>query len=227
MRDQIMSDFLKNLAVPGPVPGGGAVAALGVAQAAALLARAAGADRELTAEAELLRMHALRLAEKDAHAVGRFAPFVGRAAGGDPAAAAGAGAAALAACLPAADVIAAAAEAVALAERLLPGPGLSSAGPSSAGLSSAGLSSAGPSSAVPSGVVSPDVAAVAEIARSSAVSARVAIETRLGAVPGDAAAALRAVVAGVDGLAERAAWVTDAVRAANVPARSTEAARVG
>ncbi|WP_328609664.1 hypothetical protein OG943_11230 [Amycolatopsis sp. NBC_00345] len=266
MRDLIMSDFLKNLAVPGPAPSGGAVAAVGVAQAAALLARVAGADRELCAEAELLRMHALRLAEKDAHAVGRFAPFAGpvtggaagalaageaaaplrgRAAGGDPSAAvaggapaaSGAGAAALAACLPAADVIAAAAEAVALAERLLPGSGLSGGVPSSTGLSSAGPSSAGPSSAGPSsavpssavrpGEVSPDVAAVAEIARSSAMTARVAIETRLGAVPGEAAVALRAVVAGVDGLAERATWVTAAVRAANVPARSTEAVRVG
>ncbi|HEY3710836.1 MAG TPA: formimidoyltetrahydrofolate cyclodeaminase [Amycolatopsis sp.] len=197
MRDLIMSDFLKNLAVPGPAPSGGAVAALGVAQAAALLARVAGADRELRAEAELLRMHALRLAEKDAHAVGRLA---GPAAGG-------AGAAALAACLPAADVIAAAAEAVTLAERLLSGPG--------------------PSRAVPHGKVSPDVAAVAEIARSSALTARVAIETRLGAAPGDAAIALRAAMAGVDGLAERASWVTAAVRVANLPERPAEAAQVG
>ena len=157
VRDLIMSDLLKNLAVPGPVPSGGVVAALGVAQAAAWLARAAGADRELTAEAELLRMHALRLAEKDAHAVGRFASGAGLAAGGRGSSAAGGGpsgsaAAALAACLPVADVIAAAAEAVALAERLLPGPG---------------PSSTAPSRAVPSGKVSPDVAAVAEIARSS------------------------------------------------------------
>jgi hypothetical protein len=75
--------------------------------------------------------------------------------------------------------------------------------------------------------VSPDIAAVAEIARSSAMTARVAIETRLGAVPGEAAIALRAAVAGVDGLAERAARVTAAVRAAIVPARPAEAARVG
>ncbi|SEO88589.1 hypothetical protein [Amycolatopsis saalfeldensis] len=204
MRDQIMSDFLKNLAAPGPAPSGGAVAALGVAQAAALLARAAGADRELRGEAELLWMHALRLAEKDAHAVGRFAAAGGRVPSGGPEA--------VAACLPAADVIAAAGEVVALAERLLPG---------------AGPSSAVPSTAVQSGELSPDVAAVAEIARASAMTARVAIESRLGAVPDEAADALRAAVAGVDGLAERAAWVTAAVRAANAPARSPEAARVG
>lgn len=213
MRDLIMSDFLKSLAVPGTTPSGGAVAALGVAQAAALLARAAGADRELRAEAEVLRMHALRLAEKDAHAVGQFG-LAGLAAG----------AAALAACLPAADVIAAAAKALTLAERLLPASGLLGAVLPEPGLSGARSSNTGSSGTVPSWMVSPDVAAVAEIARSSAMTARVAIETRLGAVTGDAAIALRATVASVDGLAERATWVTAAVRAANA---SAEYARVG
>ncbi|HEY2058977.1 MAG TPA: hypothetical protein VGH57_11465 [Amycolatopsis sp.] len=213
MRDLIMSDFLKSLAVPGTTPSGGAVAALGVAQAAALLARAAGADHELRAEAEVLRMHALRLAEKDAHAVGQFA-LAGLAAG----------AAALAACLPAADVIAAAAKALTLAERLLPASGLLGAVLPEPELSGARSSNTGSSGTVPSWMVSPDVAAVAEIARSSAMTARVAIETRLGAVTGDAAIALRATVASVDGLAERATWVTAAVRAANA---SAEYARVG
>ncbi|MGW5718261.1 cyclodeaminase/cyclohydrolase family protein [Amycolatopsis sp. NPDC003865] len=62
MRDQIMSDFLKALASE-TSPGGGATAALHVAQAAALVGRVSGA-REATA----LSMHALRLAEKEAHA---------------------------------------------------------------------------------------------------------------------------------------------------------------
>jgi formiminotetrahydrofolate cyclodeaminase len=68
MRDQIMSDFLKALASREASPGGGATSALHVAQAAALVARCAE-DRAVVAEARALSMHALRLAEKDAHAI--------------------------------------------------------------------------------------------------------------------------------------------------------------
>ncbi|HWD05237.1 MAG TPA: hypothetical protein VG674_22595 [Amycolatopsis sp.] len=90
MRDQITSEFLKSLAVPGPAPAGGTVAALAVAQAAALLARVGhGAPGGW--------MHGLRLAEQDALA----------ARGGDAAVA----------CGPPADVIASAEELLVVAEQ--------------------------------------------------------------------------------------------------------------
>jgi formiminotetrahydrofolate cyclodeaminase len=117
MRDQIMSDYLKALASREASPGGGATAALHVAQAAALVARCAE-DRAVVAEAQALSMHALRLAEKDAHAV----TTVGRAArlpSGDPHALLDAR---RGACVPPADVIAAAAVVLDLAERVPPDP---------------------------------------------------------------------------------------------------------
>lgn len=95
MRDQIVSDFLNTLARPAiPAPAGATVAALALAQAAALLSRAAGGD----AEADHLTRHALRLAEIDAHAVTHDVPDRAQ---------------------PAADVVAAAGEVVRVAERLL------------------------------------------------------------------------------------------------------------
>ena len=95
MRDQIVSDFLNTLARPAiPAPAGATVAALALAQAAALLSRSAGGD----AEADHLTRQALRLAEIDAHAVTHDVPDRAQ---------------------PAADVVAAAAEVVRLAERLL------------------------------------------------------------------------------------------------------------
>jgi len=113
MRDQIMSDYLKALASDGS-PGGGATAALHVAQAAALVGRVSGAR-----EAGVLSMHALRLAEKDAHASAvlarahRMPPGEARES-------------ALAearrhACEPAAEVIAAAAAVLDLADQVPPG----------------------------------------------------------------------------------------------------------
>ncbi|MDT7802952.1 MAG: methenyltetrahydrofolate cyclohydrolase [Actinomycetota bacterium] len=113
MRDQIMSDFLKALASRDASPGGGATAALHVAQAAALVARCAE-DRDVVAEARALSMHALRLAEKDAHAV----TTVSRASGNPNALLD----ARRGACVPPADVIAAAAVVLDLVERVPPDP---------------------------------------------------------------------------------------------------------
>lgn len=152
MRDQIVSDFLNTLARPAiPAPAGATVAALALAQAAALLSRAAGGD----AEADHLTRHALRLAEIDAHAVTHDVPDRAQ---------------------PAADVVAAAGEVVRVAERLL--------------------------STVDSAALA-DVSAAAELARASAMTARVAVEARHG-VP---------LAAEPDEVAERAARVTEAVRA--------------
>ncbi|WIX76414.1 hypothetical protein QRX50_33800 [Amycolatopsis carbonis] len=150
MRDQITSESLKSLATPsvGPaLPAGGTVAALALAQAAALLARTGdGACGGW--------MHGLRLAEQDAFAV--------RTSG-------------LESWRPSADVITAAASLPAVAELRL---------------------------SEVSGVALLDVAAAAEVMRSAAVIARVAIESRTGSVP----------VPEVDGLVTRAERITEAVR---------------
>jgi len=106
MRDQIMSEFLKALAAREPAPGGGATAALHVAQAAALAGMAARFTDDLPSalEADRLRLHALRLAEKAAHA----ATVAARARTGE------------AACRVAAEVIDTAREVLSLLERLAP-----------------------------------------------------------------------------------------------------------
>ncbi|WP_326835612.1 hypothetical protein VSH64_11890 [Amycolatopsis rhabdoformis] len=166
-----MSEFLKFLATPAvgaSVPAGGTVAALALAQAAALLARTGNGEIG-SAVGDVSGggagsagggwMHGLRLAEQDAFAVRR-----------DPALAE--------ACRPAAAVIAAAGDLLTVAEQRL--------------------------DEVRGGALL-DVAAAAEAIRSAVVTARVAIESRTGAeVP---------VAAEVDGLAERAERITEAVRA--------------
>jgi formiminotetrahydrofolate cyclodeaminase len=119
MRDQIMSDFLKTLASREASPGGGATAALHVAQAAALVARCAE-DRAVVAEAQALSMHALRLAEKDAHAFTTVSR-ARRLPSGDLRDRALLDAR-RGACVPPADVIAAAAAVLDLAERVPPDP---------------------------------------------------------------------------------------------------------
>ncbi|RJQ92261.1 hypothetical protein [Amycolatopsis panacis] len=153
MRDQIVSDFLSSLARPAvPGPAGATVAALAVAQAAALLSRAAGGH----AEADRLTQLALRLAEKDAHAVAHPSGSWAE---------------------PAAAVVGAAGEVVALAGQLV------------------------------STVEHParaDVCAAAEMARSSAVAAGVAVAARDGVAPD------------LDDLAERVAQVTGEARSAGV-----------
>lgn len=123
MRDQILSDYLKSLASEGS-PGGGATAALHVSQAAALVAHCAE-DREVVAEAEALSMHALRLAEKEAHAA-RTVARARRQPPGDLRDRALADAR-RGACVPPSDVIAAAAVVLDLASRLAPDPDLAAA----------------------------------------------------------------------------------------------------
>jgi formiminotetrahydrofolate cyclodeaminase len=112
-----MSDFLKTLASREASPGGGATAALHVAQAAALVARCAE-DRAVVAEAQALSMHALRLAEKDSHAFTTVSR-ARRLPSGDQRALLDAR---RGACVPPADVIAAAAAVLDLAERVPPDP---------------------------------------------------------------------------------------------------------
>ena len=83
MRDDTIAAFLDQLAARVPAPGGGATAALHVAQAAALLAMVArysdgpryDADvmSRIVAEADALREDALALAEADAAAFGAVA----------------------------------------------------------------------------------------------------------------------------------------------------------
>ncbi|VVJ16109.1 Uncharacterised protein [Amycolatopsis camponoti] len=118
MRDQTMTDFLKALASPDS-PGGGVTAALHVAQAAALVARCAE-ERAVVAEAEALSMHALRLAEKDAHAA-KTVTRARRQPAGDLRDRALADAR-RGARVPPADVIAGATVVLDLAERVPPGP---------------------------------------------------------------------------------------------------------
>lgn len=113
MRDQIMTDFLKALASDAS-PGGGATAALHVAQAAALVGRASADGRAAGA----LSMHALRLAEKDAHAAATLTR-ARRQPPGDARELAVAEARRRA-CAPAAEVITAATAVLDLAERVPP-----------------------------------------------------------------------------------------------------------
>ncbi len=154
MRDQIMSDFLKTLASDAS-PGGGATAALHVAQAAALAGRVSGAR-----EADVLSMHALRLAEKEAHAATtltrarRLPPGEGRES-------------ALAearhrACAPAAEVIAAAAAVLDLAERVPPDPWVATDLAAVAEAARAAAVTAGLSIEIHSGAAPPEVAAVCD-----------------------------------------------------------------
>jgi formiminotetrahydrofolate cyclodeaminase len=114
VRDQIMSDFLKALASEAS-PGGGATAALHVAQAAALVGKASPDGREAGA----LSMHALRLAEKEAHAAATLAR-ARRLPPGEARDVAVADARRRA-CEPASEVIAAASAVLDLADRVPPG----------------------------------------------------------------------------------------------------------
>ncbi len=73
MQSWTISDYLDRLAAPHPTPAGSAVAALSLAQAAALLAMVAelrlGHDTDTVRRAGELRAQALALAEADGHAV--------------------------------------------------------------------------------------------------------------------------------------------------------------
>ncbi|HEY3463510.1 MAG TPA: formimidoyltetrahydrofolate cyclodeaminase [Amycolatopsis sp.] len=149
MRDQIMSQYLRSLASESS-PGGGATAALHVAQAASLVGRA-GADGR---EAEALSMHALRLAEKEAHAAAVLAR-ARRSPGGASAEAR------RQACGPAAEVITAAARVLDLAEGVRPDALVATDLAAAAEAARAAATTAGLSIEVHSGATAPpEVAAV-------------------------------------------------------------------
>jgi methenyltetrahydrofolate cyclohydrolase len=195
MRGQTLDDFLTDLAARVPAPGGGATAAVHAAQAAALVAmvarysdsaRFAAHAEEISgilADADRLRLEAVRLAEADAAAFTAVADAyalprdaegrreaIQRALRG--------------ACVPPAAVIAVAAGTVALAERLTP---------------------------IGNRSVITDVAAAAEAARAAATTARVNIEVNLSGIP-DAKDDLLASIRSVDLIVNRAEQVTAAVR---------------
>ncbi|WP_439382991.1 cyclodeaminase/cyclohydrolase family protein [Amycolatopsis lexingtonensis] len=142
MRDQIMSDYLKTLASEAS-PGGGATAALHVAQAAALLS------------AGTLSMHALRLAEKEAHA-SRTLTRARRLPPGEARDRALADARRRA-CEPAAEVITAAAAVLDLAERVPPDALVATDLAAVAEAARAAATTAGVSIAVHSGAADPRV----------------------------------------------------------------------
>ena len=166
MRDQIMSDFLKTLASDAS-PGGGATAALHVAQAAALVAKASPDGRA----ARALSMHALRLAEKEAHAAATLARAhrlpTGEAR--DTAVAE----ARRRACEPAAEVIAAAAAVLDLVDRVPPDSLVGTDLAAVAEAARAAATTAGVSIEIHSGAAaSPEVAAVGEHADRLTAAAR-------------------------------------------------------
>ncbi|WP_067184143.1 cyclodeaminase/cyclohydrolase family protein [Microtetraspora niveoalba] len=201
MRDDKIGDFLTRLADRVPAPGGGAVAALHAAQAAALLgmvARYTTGDKyaghrqaveRVIAETDDLRTTALRLAEEDAAAFTavtdayKLPRDTGEAKDARSAAIARA---LLEAAGPPAEVIGVAHTIVDLAEDLLP---------------------------IGNRNVVTDIAAATEAARAAATTARVNVEINLGGIKDEAARTrLAATVAGVDDIALRAERVTAAVR---------------
>lgn len=201
MRDETVNDFLADLAARVPAPGGGATAALHLAQAAALAgmvarysegpkyAEHADVIAAIVSESDRLRADALRVAEEDAAAFSRVAEAYAMPKDGadDRAARSRAIAAALLdACQPPADGIELADRVIVLAERLLP---------------------------IGNRNVITDVAAAAEAARAGAATARVNIEVNLGGLADDAERQdFAASVRRVDELCDRADKVTSAVR---------------
>ncbi|WP_433218290.1 cyclodeaminase/cyclohydrolase family protein [Microtetraspora malaysiensis] len=201
MRDEKISDFLAPLADRVPAPGGGAVAALHAAHAAALLGMVARystgekyADHRATverviAETDSLRNAALRLSGEDAAAFTAVTHAYKLPTDTDEAKAARS--AAIAAALieagrPPAEVIGVARTIVELAEELLP---------------------------IGNRNVITDIAAAAEAARAAAATARVNVEINLSGIKDDTARAeLVAQAATVDDIALRADRVTAAVR---------------
>ncbi len=159
-----MSDYLKALASEGS-PGGGATAALHVAQAAALVGRVSEAR-----EAATLSMHALRLAEKEAHAAAVLAR-ARRMPPGETRDAALAEARRRAG-EPAAEVITAAAAVLELANRVPPGLWVATDLAAVAESARAAAVTAGVSVEVHSGAVPPEVAAVRERADRLAATVR-------------------------------------------------------
>lgn len=207
MRDLSIDEFLEQLAARVPAPGGGAVAAMHAAQAAALLAmvarysstprraegdddsdRAAVVERVLV-KADALRVDALELAEDDADAFRAVAETYGMPQDTDDEKAARSSAIATAlaeAAEPPAAVVVAATHLVAMAEELLP---------------------------VGNPNVVADIGAATEAARAAAATARLNIEVNLGGVDDDEVRArLTTTADGVDHLAERAGRILAEVR---------------
>jgi formiminotetrahydrofolate cyclodeaminase len=201
-RDETIGTFLAQLAAKTPAPGGGAVAALHAAEAAALLAmvaryttgpRYAAAEQtseRVTAEADVLRAECTDLIAADAAAFGSVAAAYAlprdtaeqQAARSDAIAAALAGATA-----PPAAVIEAAARLLGLTETLRPSANRTVLG---------------------------DLVAVAEAIRAAIATSRVNVDTNLAGIT-DATARERfgEVAARVDLLLARADAVSAAVRA--------------
>ncbi|MBL1101941.1 cyclodeaminase/cyclohydrolase family protein [Streptomyces coffeae] len=201
MRDETIGDFLTQLAARVPAPGGGAVAALHAAQAAALVgmvARYSTGEKyaehqdiieRVTAESDRLRNEALRLAEADVTAFAAVAEAYQLPKDTDEAKAARSAAIARAladAGRPPAEVVGVAQVVIELAEELLPFGNRN---------------------------VITDVAAAAEAARAAATTARVNIEINLGGVRDEMVyGELTAAAAWVPTLVARAERVTAAVR---------------
>lgn len=195
MRDQTISEYLSQLADRVPAPGGGAAAALHAAQGAALLGMVAryttgekyaehrDAVERIIAETDTVRAAALRVGEEDAAA---FTAVIDayRLPKGERAEAV---AHALAgAARPPAEVVGLARAVVELATELLP---------------------------IGNRNVITDIAAATEAARAAATTARINVEINLGGIKDEALRTeLTAVIAAVDGIADRAAQLTDAVR---------------
>ncbi len=201
MRDEKISDFLARLADRIPAPGGGAVAALHAAQAAALLGMVARystgekyAEHRLTieriiTETDELRSLALTLAEDDAAAFTAVASAYKLPRDTDEAKLARStaiAAALIGAGKPPAEVISVAQAIVALADELLP---------------------------IGNRNVITDVAAATEATRAAATTARLNVEVNLVGIKDEQArAALAAEADKVDDIAARAERVTAAVR---------------
>jgi formiminotetrahydrofolate cyclodeaminase len=202
VREETIGAFLDQLAARVPAPGGGAVAALHAAQAAALLSMVArysqGPKYEQHAEviasvltaAEELRGRAVGYVADDAAAFGQVAAAYQLPRDTDDARASRSAAIAVAlggAARPPALVVEAAAQLLGLAETLLP---------------------------VSNANVRTDVAAAAEAARAAATTARVNIEVNLAGIKDPALAGEFAATVGlVDEIERRAGRVTAAVRA--------------
>jgi formiminotetrahydrofolate cyclodeaminase len=196
VRDQSIGSYLDDLSAKIPAPGGGAAAAVHLAQAAALVAMVARYTtgpkyaehaefiEQLTAKADELRDAALDLARLDAEAFQRVADAYRLAKG--PERTARIAEATAGAAEPPARTIEKSSEVLALAEQWLP-------------------------IANPNGIT--DVAAAAEAARAAAATSRVNIEINLrGIADAEEARRYRVTAAEVDGLAARADAVTATVR---------------
>ncbi len=193
MQSWTISDYLDRLAAPHPTPAGSAVAALSLAQAAALLAMVAelrlGHDTDTVRRAGELRAQALALAEADGHAVEEVAAAYAlpRSTEAERARrAAVIGDALLAAAGPPAEAVALGAELVGLCERL------------------AGIAG---------GAVRADVAAAADVVAAALSISRTNVEADVAPRRGTPEAErLAAALAPVDGLLRRAAEVRDGIR---------------